>query len=98
MDQLKQIVEQTNQMLNLAMTGEWERLVEMEKERRQHLMRYFAPDQLGSLPPQATRELEHIIQQDNKIKALAEEARTEVMGHLGRVKQAKQVNNAYGAA
>ncbi len=98
MDELNELIQLTDEMLNLAMSSEWEELVELEQKREPKLRHYFAPDRLDSLPPEAMQGIERIMEQNKKITHLCQGARVEVMGHLGMAKQAKRVKSAYGAA
>lgn len=98
MDPLSEIVQLTEQMRNLAMGGEWEQMVSVEKTRQQKLMDYYAPERLTALSDDARSRIEWLMQQNQKIMTLCRGARSEVIGHLGRAKQAKQMTSAYGAA
>ncbi len=84
-------------MLNLALAGEWEQLVTVERERDQQLRAYYAPERLESLPVKAKELVEWVMKQDQKIMNLSESAKREIAVHLNGRKQAKQMSNAYGA-
>ncbi len=95
-NQLDTLLKMTAEMVDLARSGEWEQLVPLEQRRGRLLREYYAADRLESLPPQARDAIEEIQRQDLKVMNLAQGARNEVVGHLGRMKQVKQINDAYG--
>lgn len=84
------ILELTGQMLELAQSGEWERLFTVAEVRAQKIskMQFSANDRVA---------IEGILNIDEKIRELAQKERSGLLRELQKLSKAKNAINAYAS-
>ena len=93
---LDNIVELSSSMLAVARTGDWERVQEIEQQRKQLFDQAFPLD-IDSIsdPAAVTRRVQKIADLDKETMDLMEESRKELSGLANKISSGRQAVGAY---
>ncbi len=94
---LEQVLEMTREMFDLANEGSWEKLLEIEAPRQQILASLF--ENTSPVEPSSPKGLQirQIMDIDQKIQALANEAKSSVRDELLGINKIRNQAKAYQA-
>ena len=92
---LEQLLEQSKQIYDLAVAGEWEQAEELDVERKKLIKACFTPQANFHDPEKAASKVREIIELDNKVVELSEKARGELRGALNAFRRGRQATEAY---
>lgn len=86
--EMKSVLDMSKQMLVLAKAGEWDELFAVERLRADKIaqMHFTENDRLL---------IEQVIQEDNKVRELAEKERSALLNELKMLSKGKNALNAY---
>ena len=93
--ELEQLLTQTQRMHDLAINGEWERVDELECERKTLVDRYFSSEAAFDDPQIAAHYVQEIIELNKKVITMGLEARDTLSNALGNFQRGRQAAQAY---
>ncbi|PLY16720.1 MAG: hypothetical protein C0631_02960 [Sedimenticola sp.] len=93
-DQLEQLLTLSEEMLRLALSSDWDRVVEVQGQRSALIEKSFPLDEAVALTD-AQAHLKKILSLEAQVTALAVSAKKELGDTLGKINQGKQATKAY---
>jgi len=87
----------TEAMLRTAREADWDRLVELETVRRQHIGAAFAERVAGHEAPLFAQVAQRILSLDRELIALGEEGRLSLAEALGQLQAGRRAQTLYRA-
>lgn len=93
---LAQLSDQTQRLLALARSGDWDAVTQLEAERRPLLRSTFDPASAVTQSEPYQRVLRDILDADREIMSLAAQRRDDLRNQLQSVGQGRSAMRAYG--
>ena len=98
--ELESLQKISHKMLVLAETGDWEKLPELENNRKGVMQSFFNPSSFSQkLSPHDSSQVERVVQEvlsiNNKISQLAEKQQMSINTRLYGMKKKQNVHSAY---
>ncbi len=93
--ELEWLLAQTRRIHDLAVDGEWEKVVALESERQSLIDKYFSQQVEHDAPQIAVRYIEKILELDKKVIAMGVEAQVALGSALGDLQRGRQATQAY---
>jgi conjugal transfer/entry exclusion protein len=94
---LRSLIELTEVMLSKARAGEWDAFVELEQQRSVLIQQCFPLQEEGGDIEAARLALQGLLQANDEMVRLAEEARSALASELGQLRSASSAIKSYQA-